>query len=154
MRRMYLKRAAGGRCRWDRRGGLLPVALLALTVALDGCGGGQISPDLFLVERTSAKSGAKLTMVVSEEGGLRCNGATGLALSDPQIIEARTIAEELQGPLSHHLALAAGPRSVYSYRLRNGEGSISFADDSAGQPKALGKLQLFVLKAEGLCRQP
>jgi hypothetical protein len=145
--------------RRPRPPGRLATVLLAGSLLgaclLQGCGAAQVSPDLFLVERSTNGTTSKLTLVVSEEGGLRCDGGRSLMLSDPQIIEARTIAEELQNPISHHLDLPAGPHSVYAYRLRNGEGSIAFADTSQGPPKemhVLHKLELFVAQvAEGVC---
>ena len=131
--------------------GLLP-ALLLLAGPLAGCGAGEASPDLFLVERSGPAPAGRLSMVVSEEGGLSCNRGPKLMLDDAQIIKARTIAEELQGPVSHHLDLPANPGSVYAYRVRNEEGAVSFADNSTARPKVFDELELFVSTvAQQLC---
>jgi hypothetical protein len=122
------------------------VAVLAAAAAtLMGCGGLK-APDLFIVERTGATPGSRLTLLVNEEGGLRCNGGPQLKLSDPQLVQARAIQEELRVPAGEHLTLPARPGSVFGYRLRDESGSISFADNSADQPKVLRNLALFVLQ--------
>ncbi len=69
---------------------------------------GSLSPDLFIVYRSGSVPGAKLTMLVNEEGVVHCNGGAAHHLSDPQIIEARTIQEDLEEPASEHESLPAG----------------------------------------------
>ncbi|MHB8492622.1 MAG: hypothetical protein ACYDA6_10485, partial [Solirubrobacteraceae bacterium] len=119
---------------------------------IGGCGAGVAAPDLFLVTRSGPGSTSTLTMVVNEEGGVRCNGARAGMLSDPQIIEARTITEDLHGPVTHHVSLGPRPGSVYSYHVRDAEGQLAFADNSAALPKVLEQLQGFVATvAQGLC---
>jgi hypothetical protein len=127
---------------------------LAIAVALSACGGIK-APDLFIVQRTGNVAGARLTLLVNEEGGVRCNGGRTLKLSDPALIEARTIQEELSGLASKHLSLPAAPRSVLSYYLRDENGTVSFSDNSSGQPAVLRRLALFVLRsAQQVCRLP
>jgi hypothetical protein len=123
-------------------------------VALAGCGG-IVSPDLFVVYRSGNTPGAQLTVLVNEEGVVHCNSGPAAHLSDPQIIEARTIQEELQKPASRHEALPAQSGSVLAYRVRDADGSVSFADNSAGQPAVLRKLALFTLTvAQSVCKLP
>jgi hypothetical protein len=125
------------------------VALLAA-----GCGGLK-APDLFLVERYGAAPGARLTLLVNEEGGVRCNGGTTLKLSDPQLIEARAIQEDLHGPASAHLSLPARPGSVLSYEVRDESGAVRFSDDSYPAPAVLRRLALFALQtAQRVCHLP
>jgi hypothetical protein len=121
----------------------LAPALLATTAA--ACGGVS-SADLFIVERSGTVPHAALSVLVSEEGVVQCNRGASHRLSDPALIEARTIQEELHNAATHHLSLPARPGSVYGYRVRDGEGSVSFADNSSGQPKVLRALQLFTLQ--------
>lgn len=120
---------------------------LAATILIAGCGG-VTAPDLFVVYRTGSGAGARLTLLVNEEGGVTCNGRKApKKLSDPQIIKARDIEEELEKPSASHVSLAPGRGSVLSYYVREEKGSVRFADNSAGQPSAFHKLQLFVLQA-------
>ena len=135
-----------------RRGvAIVAVAGIAL---LAGCGG-VLSPDLFIVSRTGSVPGAKLTMLVNEEGVVHCNGGAEHHLSDPQIIEARTIQEDLKTQASKHQSLPAGPGSVLSYYVRDQDGSVRFSDTSPGQPTVTRKLALFVLSvAQGVCHLP
>jgi len=127
--------------------GTSAVCAVAVAIGLAGCGG-AIAPDLFVVERSGSTAGARLTLLVNEEGGVSCNGHAALEkLSDPQIIKSREIQEELEKPSASHVSLPAKPGSVFSYYVRDEKGSVRFADNSAGQPAAFHKLQLFVLQA-------
>jgi len=126
----------------------------ALALLLGGCGGIKAA-DLFLVQRTGTVRGAPLTLLVNEEGGVRCNGGPELKLEDAQLIEAPTTQEDLPAPASRHLSLAPGPRSVFSYRVRLESGSVSFSDDSPRQPAVFHRLALFVLTtAQRVCHLP
>jgi hypothetical protein len=123
-----------------------------------GCGG-VLSPDLFIVYRTGASHAAKLTMLVTEEGVVECNPKRGHPsprhLSDSQIIEARTIQEDLHDPAARHESFPPGPGSVLSYYVRDQDGSVRFADNSLHQPAVTRKLALFVLRvARGTCGLP
>lgn len=143
---------------WCPLGVLLgSAAVVALLVV--GCGG-ITAPDLFIVQRSGSGSGAKLTLVVNEEGGVTCNGASSAAgrklkLSDPQLVEARAIQEDLMEPSSKHTSLSPGVKSVLSYRVRDEHGSVSFSDDSAGQPAVFRRMALFVLRtSQEVCGLP
>jgi hypothetical protein len=130
----------------------LPVILGALALSVVGCGGVR-APDLFIVERSGP--GGHLRLLVDEQGGLRCNGGRELTLSDPQLIQARALQEELSTPAGEHLSLPARPGSVFAYRVRDEAGSVSFADNSPAQPKVLRNLALFVLQvAQQNCHLP
>jgi hypothetical protein len=122
------------------------VALLAA-----GCGGLK-APDLFLVERYGSAPGARLTLLVNEEGGVRCNGGAILKLSDPQLIEARALQEDLHDPAAAHLSLPARPGSVLSYEVRDESGTVRFSDNSYPAAAVLRRLALFVLQtAQRVC---
>jgi hypothetical protein len=139
--------------RW--RGATLGTVMVGALV-LAGCGG-VLSPDLFIVHRTGSAPGAQLTMLVNEEGVVHCytnpaHQGPPHRLSDPQIIEARTIQENLEEPASHHESLPPKPGSVLHYYLRDANGSVRFSDNSAHQPSAMRKLGLFVLStAQKVC---
>src|SRR4029077_14247846 len=84
-----------------------------------------------------------------------CNGGPEGKLADPAVIQARTIQENLKGPSAEHLSLPAGRESIFSYFVRDENGSVSFHDDSPGQPKVLRELQAFVLAtAQNVCHLP
>jgi hypothetical protein len=134
--------AAGGAC----------VSLVVVVVVVVGCGGVR-APDLFVVERSGP--GGRLTLLVDEQGGLHCNRGGELKLSDPQLIQARALQEELSTPAGEHLSLPARPGSVFGYHVRDESGSVSFADNSPSQPKVLRNLALFVLQvAQQNCHLP
>jgi len=128
------------------------IGVLAAATLIAGCGGIK-APDLFIVQRTGSGPGAQLTLLVNEEGGVRCDGGKALKLSDPQLVQARAIQEALHDPASRHLSLAPQAGSVLSYYLRDENGTVRFSDNSAGQPPAFRQLALFVLQtAQQVCR--
>jgi hypothetical protein len=135
------------------------LGLLASTALLVGCGG-VTAPDLFIVQRSGSGPGAKLTLLINEEGGVSCNGvasASGrkLKLSDSQLVEARAIQEDLRGPAAKHISLAPAAKSVLRYHVRDEHGSVSFSDNSAGQPQVFRRLALLVLRtAQRVCHLP
>jgi hypothetical protein len=86
---------------------------------------------------------------------VHCNGGRTLKLSDPQIVQARSIQEELHGAASRHLSLPPRPGSVLSYYVRDVDGTVRFSDNSSGQPAVLRQLALFVLQtAQQVCHLP
>lgn len=125
----------------------LRCVLMALIVGgglFAGCGG-IVSPDLFLVQRTGSTPGARLTLLISEEGIARCNGGPPHRISDPELIQARTIQEDLQRYAAQHQSLPARAGSVLSYYVRDPDGSVRFSDNSLHQPRVMRELALLVL---------
>jgi hypothetical protein len=114
-------------------------------VALGGCGG-IVSSDLFLVQRSGSTAGARLSLLISEEGIARCDNGAPHRITDPQLIKARVIQEHLESYASKHLSLPPQPGSVLSYSVRDANGSVSFADNSSSQPPVLRELALLVLE--------
>jgi hypothetical protein len=136
------------------RGGRAVAVGAVLATLVAGCGGIK-APDLFIVQRTGSVPNAQLTLLVNEEGGVRCNGGPPLKLSDPQLVQARALQEDLRDPASKHISLPARMGSVLSYYVRDENGSVRFADNSAGQPAVLRHLALFVLQtAQQVCHLP
>jgi hypothetical protein len=143
-------RARGGARGWR----LAAIGAAAAVTLTAGCGG-VLAPDLLLVERRGTVAGARLTLLVNEEGGVRCNGGRAPKLGDPQLVEARSLQEALRGPASRHLSLPARAGSVLSYYVRDENGTVRFSDNSPGQPAVLPRLALFVLHAaQQVCHLP
>ena len=130
-------------------------AVLALACCLCAGCGGVVAADLFVVTRTGSTPASHLTLLVNEEGNVRCNGGRIRKLSDSQLVTARAIQEEVQNDASRHLVLAPRPRSVFHYFLRDENGWVRFSDNSAGQSAVLHQLQLFVITtAQQVCHLP
>ena len=132
--------------RFGGRRALAGIAALLLGVVCAGCGESVELPDLFVVQRTGAAP--KLTVVVNEGGAVRCDGGPVRQLSDAQLVQARGLQEELQSPSTKHLTLPPRPGSVFSYYVRDAEGTVRFSDNSAGQTSVLRHLAYFVLEVE------
>ena len=121
------------------RAATLAVVVCALVVA--GCG--TPSPDLFVVTRSGAIPGARLSLLVNDGGSVRCNGGPSKEITSDDLILARKIARELNGKDSDHpgpatrdVILPALPGSVLRYNLRLEKGTVTFSDNSRGQPPA------------------
>jgi len=129
---------------------LLALAAAALALALAGCGGVNL-PDLFVVTRSGAIPGAHLTMLVNDSGSVTCNGSKH-ELPSARLLDARDLVRQLKPYAQKSLRLPPGPQSVLSYRMRDADGTVSFADDSRGIPAKLYRLPLFVREvAIGTC---
>jgi hypothetical protein len=124
-----------------------PIALgwLLAASAVAGCGGIK-APDLFIVQRSGSGPGARLTLLVDDQGGVRCNGGRKLKLGDSQLVQARALQEDLRDAAAMHTSLAPGANSVLSYYLRDENGWVRFSDNSARQPAVFRRLTLFVLQ--------
>ncbi len=122
---------------------LAAAVVLAFAGAVLGACGGR-SPDLLLVERTGSIPAARLTLLVADGGTVRCNGGADHRITEPQLLQARTIVRELEEDSSRDRRFAAGPGSILRYRLRMETGSVEFSDTSpSAQGGAFSQVQLF-----------
>jgi hypothetical protein len=123
------------------------LALCLLLAA--GCGGP--AGDLFEVERSGADRAANITLVVSDDGFVTCDGAKK-ELPPDLLLRARRLARDLSVQAELNLTLPAGPNPVLSYKARMAAGTISFADTSRPLPKSFTELTLYTKDvAERVC---
>ncbi len=125
------------------RSAALVIALGALL--LSGCGLNVTSADLFVLTRTG--QGQTLTMLVNDGGTIRCNGGHTRALSNPLLLRARDIASNLDKDVKAHMKFPSKANSVFSYKVRLQDGTLSFADTSAAGHKELAQAELFAVQA-------
>src|SRR3954468_24407046 len=115
---------------------------LSATILVAGCG--TTPADLFAVARAGDVPGARLRVVISDGGTIRCDGGKAIELSDPELLDARQIQRDLQVPAEHRLRLKPGRGSVMRYRVISGDGTVDFADDSPHKPPVLDRLAFYV----------
>jgi hypothetical protein len=127
-----------------RAAGATAVAL-CLAVFAAGCFDVE-EPDLFLLTRTGQHS--KLTLLVNSSGTISCDGAKARTISSASLIQARDLAANLARDATHKLTLPAEPGTVYYFRIRMQQGTISFPDRAAaaGHPN-LAQAELFATEA-------
>lgn len=115
---------------------------MLLTLALAPAGCGSPSADLFKVDRTGEGAGARLTLVVSDDGTARCNGAPRAPLGAERLLEARQLARDLAKQAALDLELPPGPAAdtTFRYRAELAEGTVAFADSSPGLPRTFVRL--------------
>ena len=139
-----------------RPGRPLRVAVTALLLAggVAGCGLDVQAPDLFLLTRTG--QGERLTLLVNDSGTISCDGARPRSLPDPLLLEARDLANQLDGDAKAHLRIAVPANSVYRYTIRLQGGTISFPDTATASGKfpALAQAELFTVQAAQACGRP
>jgi hypothetical protein len=122
-------------------------AALAATVAalVAGCFNVQ-SPDLFQLTRTG--QGATLTLLVNDSGTISCNGTKAKPISNSRLIAARDLSDSLATDATAKLTLPAEAGSVYYFRIRMQQGTISFPDRAAGAGHPnLAQAELFATQA-------
>jgi len=124
--------------------------LVVLTLLLAGCGGP--AGDLFEVQRSGADRNANLTLVVSDDGFVTCNGRKR-ELPPDLLLRARRLTRELSRQAELNLALPAGPNAVLSYKARMAAGTIAFADTSRPLPPSFTELTVYTKDvAEDVCK--
>lgn len=129
-----------------RRWLLVRLAVFGLTAGgLAGCGLNVQSPDLFLLTRMG--QGPTLVLEVSDGGTIRCNGGSAHPISSARLITARDLADTLATDAQNKLNLPARTGSIYSFRIRLQQGTITFPDrDTPGHPN-LAQAALFATQA-------
>jgi hypothetical protein len=126
--------------------------VLIATLTLAGCGLSVRSPDLFLLTRTG--QGQTVTLLVNDGGTIRCNGQPARTLADRVLLQARDLATSLDKDAKQGLHIAAGAASVYSYKVKLQDGTITFPDTAAAAHKELAQAELFAVQAlQGPCTQ-
>jgi len=137
-------------------------ALLLALVAATGCSGPRPA-DLFVVQRSGSIEGARLTLRITDDGGVHCNGGGRRDITSAQLIDARELRRELDGDqdkqqvglAQRHLALKPGVITTLSYRVRSEQGTVAFSDTSARQPQAFYRLAKLTRDiARGACGLP
>ncbi len=130
---------------------LAVAATVAATLAV-GCGGTQRSADLFVVKRTGSIPGANLTLLVTDNGTVRCNGGPAKVLPGELLVEARGLTEDLAGDLGKPIREIAPLNSIYTFRVKMGAGTAEWMDGTPGLPQSFLKLSQFTRKvAKGTC---
>lgn len=133
-----------------------PLALLAAPVlacggvAMTGCG--SAAADLFAVTRTpeaggGASSVGPLTLVVSDDGSVKCNGRRR-ELPGSLLLDARQLQRDLAAAATQGEVLGPGPRPVYAYSVQTPSGTVRFADDSPHQPNSFQRVAFFTLEVD------
>jgi hypothetical protein len=124
-------------------------ALLLAAAALAGCG--SPSADLFLVNRSGADRNANLTLLVSDDGTVTCNGAKHEIPND-KLLAARKLTRALSPQAELHLVLPPRPGSVLSYKVRMEAGTVAFSDTSRPLPSEFAELEVFTKSvSEDVC---
>jgi hypothetical protein len=124
----------------------LALALTAVLLgAVGGCGLDIQEPDLFLLTRTG--QGTKLTLLVNDSGTIQCNGTKAKPISNAMLIDARDLADNLGTDATHNLTLGPKPDTVFSYRIRMQQGTITFSDRDTQGHRELAQTELFTAQA-------
>ena len=116
------------------------LAAAVLGLALAGCG--SPAGDLFKIDRSGQGPGAELSLLVTDDGTVRCNDEPPMAVGAERLLEARRLARDLSRQAALGLELPSGPRrdTTFRYRAELAEGTIAFTDTSRGAPPTFMRL--------------
>ena len=125
-------------------------ALLAIT-ALAGCG--APSADLFEVTRSGKDANANVTVLVSDDGTVRCNKKSPVSMGAKRLLTARELERDLEKQAALGLELPPEKGAILSYRVRLEPGTVSFSDRSRGLPKSFSRVMAFTSDvARNVCK--
>jgi hypothetical protein len=125
-------------------------ALLALC-ALAGCG--APSADLFEVTRSGKDENANFTLLVSDDGTVRCNKKQPVSMGSDRLLTARELERDLEKQAALGLELPPEKGSILTYRVRLEPGTIGFSDRSRGLPKSFSRVMAFTSDvARNVCK--
>ena len=125
-------------------------AVVLVALVLTGCG--SPSADLFLVNRSGADRNANLTLLVSDDGTVTCNGGKRHEIPNDKLLDARKLTRALSPQAELHLVLPPRPGTVLSYKVRMEAGTLAFSDTSRPLPTEFAELELFTKSiAEDVC---
>ena len=103
------------------------------------------------MHRTGTDRNANLTLLVTDDGSVTCNGKQH-ELPSKTLLQARQLTRDLATQAQLNLALPPGPNSVLNYTVQMEAGTIAFADTSKPLPKAFTQLTVFTKDvSEGIC---
>jgi len=129
-------------------------AVGALALLATACG--SPSADLFSVARTGEGAGAKLSLVVSDDGTVRCDGKAPVPLGAQRLLDARELARDLgkQAALGLELEPGRAQDTTFRYVADLEAGRIAFADSSRGIPPTYQRLAAFSREvSKAVCRR-
>jgi len=120
---------------------IIKLASLGAIAAL-GAGCGSAPDDLFVVQRSGAVAGAGLKLTVRNDGAARCDTRPA-RITDDQLLRARELQRDLEGPVTQALSLPPGPQSVLTYSILTPGGTVRFSDSSPGVTPVLLRAAAF-----------
>jgi hypothetical protein len=125
-------------------------ALVLIALVLSGCG--APAADLFVVTRSGADRNANLTLLVSDDGFVSCNGKQH-PIENQQLLDARKLTRDLSKQAELHLVLPPRSGSVLAYDVRMQAGTLKFSDTSRPLPLAFTQLEVFTKDiSEQVCK--
>jgi hypothetical protein len=118
---------------------------LLVAFSLAGCGLNVSAADLFLLQRTG--SGPPLTLLVNDDGTIRCNNGKTRPLANQLLLRARDLATSLDDDVKRNMRLPSVAGTVFSYRIKLQDGTIAFPDKAAASHRELAQVELFAVQA-------
>jgi hypothetical protein len=126
-----------------RAAGALVLAL-GLAVSVSGCFDVSLG-DLFLLTRTG--QGTTLRLLVYEGGFMGCNGHKQKTISSAMLIQARDLSDDLSTDATDKLTIPPSAHSVYYFRIKLQQGTVSFPDSAGATHPTLAQAELFATQA-------
>jgi hypothetical protein len=126
-------------------------ALAAVVILSAGCGTQQ-SADLFVVKRTGKIPGANLTLLVTDNGTVKCNGGAAKPLPNELLLQARELTKQLAEDQSKPIPMIGVPNSIYDFTVTFGAGKVGWQDGNPYVPESFKQTAYFTRKvAKSVC---
>jgi hypothetical protein len=120
------------------------LAVIALAIALAGCGG---SPgDLLAINVNGGPAQRKDSIVVRNDGHASCNGGPSKDIGSQALIDARAIERDLGDDAERAAVYDDAARGATSYVARTNDGAVRWREGARGLPPVLARTQLFALQ--------
>lgn len=127
-----------------------------------GCGG--VAADVFVLERTGPGPSGNVSLRLTEDGRLSCNGGPLIDFPTADLVDARELLRDLQGkvrnrdeagPADLGVRLAPAPEQTFAYEVRTVSGTVAWGDTSVGRPESFDQLAALARRlSKGPCGLP
>jgi hypothetical protein len=126
-------------------------ACLLFLLPLAGCG--VQSPDLFALTRTGALPDARVTLVLTDDGFVKCGPKEkGRVLPDRLLLDARELKRRAADDATANRRFPRRAGSQLSYTLRSQDGTVRWSDTSRPLPSQYFLLALLARRiGKGVC---
>ena len=117
----------------------LLVATVTALLLLASCGT-QASADLYLIKRTGKIPGANLTLLVTDNGSVRCNGGPPRPLPNDMLLQSRELTKQLAEDQTKPIPMIGVPNSIYDFTVTFGAGKVGWQDGNPYVPESFKQL--------------
>ena len=92
---------------------------------------------------TRTGQGTRLTVLINDGGTVSCDGRKPKPISDPMLITARDLSDNLASDGQRNLHIPSGPGTIFTYRIKLQQGTVVFGDRDTAHHPILAQAEIF-----------